>query len=94
MTNLHFQMIVSLSFKHIKIKMSQKKYFCLNACSHIVYHITYCWQLLQQFNYFFYIESLNETSGNHAQIQTKLVNAKLPIVDFLKVQINDLIIKI
>ncbi len=35
-------------------------------------------------NYFFYIESLNETSGNHAQKQTKLVNARLPVVDLKK----------
>jgi len=45
-------------------------------------------------NYFFYIESLNETSGNHAQKQLKLVNARLTVVDLKKVQINDLIIKI
>jgi len=40
----------------------------------------------------FHIESLNKTSGN--QKQTKLFNARLPVVDFQKVQINDLMIKI
>jgi len=38
MTILHFKMIVS-HLNILKSNYHRKKYFCLNACSHIVYPI-------------------------------------------------------